>query len=93
LYISDIGAMEQVELPWQLVCKRSILVKQDNKFKTSLDYFYFSLLEFSSVYSNIHIYPKRCNVTQLILSGNCSTCFGWYHHPSSERKQMYLQRL
>jgi hypothetical protein len=22
------------------------------------------------------------NVTQFILSGNCSTCFGWYHHPS-----------
>jgi len=20
---------------------------------------------------------------QFILSGNCSTCFGWYHHPSS----------
>jgi len=33
------------------------------------------------VYSNI--YPTRCNVTQVILSGNCSTCFGWYHHPSS----------
>ena len=32
-------------------------------------------------YSNI--YPTRCNVTQYILSGNCSTCFGWYHHPSS----------
>ena len=32
-------------------------------------------------YSNIH--PTRCNVTQFILSGNCSTCFGWYHHPSS----------
>jgi len=32
-------------------------------------------------YSNI--YPKRCNFTQFILSGNCSTCFGWYHHPSS----------
>ena len=32
-------------------------------------------------YSNI--YPTRCKVTQLILSGNCSTCFGWYHHPSS----------
>jgi len=30
-------------------------------------------------YSNI--YPKRCNVTRFILSGNCSTCFGWYHHP------------
>jgi hypothetical protein len=24
------------------------------------------------------------NVTQFILSGNCSTCFGRYHHPSSE---------
>ena len=32
-------------------------------------------------YSNI--YPTRCNVTQFILSGNCSTCFGLYHHPSS----------
>jgi hypothetical protein len=30
-----------------------------------------------------HIYPTRCNITQFILSGNCSTCFGWYHHPSS----------
>ena len=33
------------------------------------------------IYSNI--YPTRCNVTRFILSGNCSTCFGWYHHPSS----------
>ena len=32
------------------------------------------------LYSNI---CPRCNVTQFILSGNCSTCFGWYHHPSS----------
>ena len=32
-------------------------------------------------YSNIC--PTRCNVTQFILSGNCSTCFGCYHHPSS----------
>ena len=33
-------------------------------------------------YSNT--FPTRCNVTQFIfLSGNCSTCFGWYHHPSS----------
>ena len=31
----------------------------------------------------MYIYPTRCNVTQFILSGNCSTCFGWYHHPSS----------
>ena len=32
-------------------------------------------------YSNIYL--TRCNVTQFILSGNCSTCFGWYFHPSS----------
>jgi len=32
---------------------------------------------------NSNIYPTRCNVTQFILSGNCSTCFGWYYHPSS----------
>jgi hypothetical protein len=30
-----------------------------------------------------YIHPTRCNVTQFISSGNCSTCFGWYHHPSS----------
>ena len=32
-------------------------------------------------YSNI--YPTRCNVSRFILSVNCSTCFGWYLHPSS----------
>jgi len=32
------------------------------------------------------MYPTRCNVTQFVLSGNCSTCFGWYHHPSSGAK-------
>ena len=31
----------------------------------------------------LYIYPTRCNATQFILSGNCSTCFGWYHRPSS----------
>ena len=31
----------------------------------------------------VNIYPTRCNDTQFILSGNCSTCFGWYLHPSS----------
>jgi len=34
-------------------------------------------------YSNILVYPTRCNFTLFILSGNCSTCFRWYHHPSS----------
>jgi hypothetical protein len=32
-------------------------------------------------YSNI--YPARCSITQFILSGNSSTCFGWYDHPSA----------
>ena len=32
-------------------------------------------------YSNI--YPTRCKVIHFILSGNCSTCFKQYHHPSS----------
>jgi hypothetical protein len=37
--------------------------------------------DMTKLYSNI--YPTRCNATQFILSGNCSTCFGWYHHLSS----------
>ena len=28
-------------------------------------------------------YTTRCNVTQFIVSGNCSTCFEWYLHSSS----------
>ena len=28
-------------------------------------------------------YPTSCKVTQFILSGNCSTCFGWYLHSST----------
>jgi len=36
---------------------------------------------FLQTYSNI--YPTRCNVTQFVVPGNYSTCFGWYHHPSS----------
>jgi len=35
-----------------------------------------------NIYSNL--YPTRCNITQFILSGNRSTCFGWYLSPSSE---------
>ena len=41
-------------------------------------HYYDVILQF---YSNI--YPTRCNITRFILSGNCSTCFGRYHHPSS----------
>jgi hypothetical protein len=31
----------------------------------------------------ILIYQTRRNVAQFISSGNCSTCFGWYHGQSS----------
>jgi hypothetical protein len=36
--------------------------------------------------NNILIYKSQQNaqVTQFILSDNCSTCFGFRHHPSSE---------
>jgi hypothetical protein len=29
------------------------------------------------------MHGEKIKVTQFILSGNCSKCFGWYHHPSS----------
>ena len=40
-----------------------------------------------------NIYPTKCNVTQFILSGNCSTCFGLYLHNHQEGMQLYLQYL
>jgi hypothetical protein len=36
--------------------------------------------------------PTRCNVTQFILYGNCSTCFGWYFYPSSGGQTNKMQR-
>jgi len=42
---------------------------------------YQKILEVRYTYSNI--YPTICNVTHFILSGNCSTCFACYYHPSS----------
>ena len=46
---------------------------------------YFTFNCHGSVHRNNYsdIYPTRCNFTQFILSGNCSTCFVWYLHPSS----------
>jgi hypothetical protein len=33
----------------------------------------------------IPIYIQQdATLHSLFISGNCSTCFGWYHHPSSE---------
>jgi hypothetical protein len=39
--------------------------------------------DFNKATEHSNIYPARCNVTQFILTGNSSTCFGWYYHPSS----------
>jgi hypothetical protein len=52
----------------------------------SAPYFRFDHLirKFETPYSYSNIYTTRCNVTQFIISGNCSTCFGWFYHPSSE---------
>jgi hypothetical protein len=37
-----------------------------------------------NTFQAIPIYnPTRCKVTQFILFVNCTTCFGWYLHPSS----------
>jgi len=35
------------------------------------------------VEGNVNKCLTRCNYTQFILSVNCSTCFGWFLHPSS----------
>jgi hypothetical protein len=44
--------------------------------------------------NNILLYiQQRCNVTQFVLPGNCYTCFGCYHHPSSGARNNYLQHL
>jgi hypothetical protein len=40
-------------------------------------------LKFTKLILYICVYQTRCNVTGFILSGNCFTYFGWYHHPSS----------
>jgi hypothetical protein len=39
-------------------------------------------------YSNI--YPTGCNVTQFILSGNCSQCFVWRTPPTAHSNQFQL---
>ena len=51
----------------------------------SKSYLFNNYIQTHVSYSNIiiYVYPTRCNVAQFILSGNWSTCFGWYHHPSS----------
>ena len=43
-----------------------------------------SCLHISTTYSNILIYIQQdATLHTLFISGKCSTCFGWYHHPLS----------
>jgi hypothetical protein len=64
---------------------RTNIGTQNAKGRTNTQYVYFYTQHGKQytlgAYSNI--YSARCNIAQFILFGNCSTCFGWYHHPSS----------
>ena len=43
---------------------------------------------------NIPIYIQQdATLHSLFISGNCSTCFGWYLTHNQERIQLYLQHL
>jgi hypothetical protein len=65
--------------PWRyFICKNSTTSKRFTFLTLSTRFAHINIL---SSYSNI--YPTRCNLRQFILSGNCSTCFGWYFHPTS----------
>jgi hypothetical protein len=44
--------------------------------------------------NNILIYVQQdATLHSLFISGNCSTCFGWYSTRHQERKQQYIQNL
>ena len=68
-------------------CTRIVLVNQTFSYFTKqyeAEWVIYSYCRISvSLFYYSKIYPTRCNVTQFILSGKCSTCFGWYHHSSS----------
>ena len=52
--------------------------------------------EIRSVYRepcNIDIYPKDVTLHSSFISRNCCTCFGWYLHPLSGARQLYLRHL
>ena len=46
---------------------------------------YYSVLNpfFAFYYILIYKFQQDAHVTEFILSDNCSTCFGYYYHPSS----------
>jgi len=46
------------------------------------------------IYWFISTYIQQdATLRSLFISGNCSTCFGWYFTYHQERKQLYLQHL
>jgi len=73
------------KITWRVVpeyLSRKLLLHRSDKHK---NFFVICVnCKLEQEYSNI--YATRWNVTQFILSGNCSTCFGWYYHPSSGAK-------
>jgi len=52
-----------------------------------------------NVYGSVHrkyiptYIQQDATLRSLFISGNCSTCFGWYFTYHQERKQLYLQHL
>ena len=77
LYLQHLVFVTPLLLPAAIAADSSNGVTNTRCCRYSRIYIYIYI----KVYSNI--YPTRCNVTQFILSGNCSTCFGWCLHPSS----------
>jgi len=69
------------------ICKKNIACTFENIKITEIPFIlhdwpqYKQKLQQTVIYSDIYL--KRCNFTQFILAGICSTCFGWYLHPSS----------
>ena len=55
----------------------SLIVSPDVTFCHTAFVVFRYILRYSNTYSTI------CNATQFVLTENCSTCFGCYHHPIS----------
>ena len=36
-----------------------------------------------ALWISVNNFPTRCDYIQFLFPANCSTCFGWYLHPSS----------
>ena len=76
IYMSNKMQRYTVYFIWKLLYKFRMvpppIIRSANNFIYSIWYL-----------SNILIYVQQDALHSLFLSGNCSTCFGWYLHPSS----------